>query len=197
LRAVGLTRAEAASQVGVDRRSAADWDKGIRTFYGGRVYPDGRVVRYRPAERLAAVKAPRTRYVQGERIDLDRVEQVIHPRFLSLLERERLHDLRKSGMSMRAIAATMGRSPSTISRELTRNSITAHGYLPHGAHRASVQRRLRPKVAKLAGDGPLREYVETRLRRKWSPQQISHRLVKDFPENPEMRVSVETIYRAI
>jgi IS30 family transposase len=44
LRASGLTRAKAAERVGVDRRSAADWDKGIRVFYGGRVYPDGRIV---------------------------------------------------------------------------------------------------------------------------------------------------------
>jgi transposase, IS30 family len=197
LRAAGMTRAQVAAQVGVDRRSAADWDKGIRSFYGGRVYPDGRVVRYRPAERLAAVRAPRTKYVLGERIDLERVERVIHPRFLSLLERERLHDLRKDGLSIRAIAGAMGRSASTISRELARNTTTVHGYTPHGAHRASVQRRRRPKTAKLADEGPLRDYVRTRLGKKWSPQQISHRLIKDFPDDPEMRVSAETIYQAI
>lgn len=145
LRAAGLTRAEAADQAGVDRRSAADWDKGIRVFYGGRIYPDGRIVRYRPEQRLAAVKSPRASYVQGEPVDLARVEQVIHSRYLSLLERERLHDLHRAGLSMRAIAVELGRAPSTISRELARNATTSRGYLPHGAHRASVQRRRRPK----------------------------------------------------
>jgi len=197
LRAAGLTRAQAAAQVGVDARSALDWDKGTRVFYGGRVYPDGRVVRYRPGQILAAVKSPRTTYVQGERVDLARVERVIHPRFLSLLERERLRDLHRAGMSLRAIAAELGRSPSTISRELARNTTSARGYLPHTAHRASVLRRARPKSPKLVANPALRTYVEARLGKKWSPQQISNRLVKDFPDDLEMRVSVETIYQAI
>ncbi len=197
LRKAGATRAEAAAQVGVDKRSAQDWDKGIRVFYGGRVYPDGRVVRYRPEQILAGVKKPRTLYVQGQRVALDRVERLIHPRYLSLLERERLRDLHRSGMSMRQIASTMGRSPSTVSRELARNSTTAGGYMPHAAHRASVRRRARPKHPKLLGETELSGYVAAKLRKRWSPQQISHRLVKDFPETPEMRVSTETIYQAI
>lgn len=90
LRAAGLTRAQAAERVGVDRRSAADWDKGIRVFYGGRVYPDGRVVHYRPEQRLAAVTSPRASYVHGEPVDLASVERVIHARYLSLMEREAL-----------------------------------------------------------------------------------------------------------
>jgi IS30 family transposase/transposase-like protein len=197
LRAAGLTRAEAAEQAGVDRRSAADWDKGIRAFYGGRIYPDGRIVHYRPEQRLAAVKSPRASYVQGEPVDLARVERVIHSRYLSLLERERLHDLHRAGLSMRAIAVELGRAPSTISRELARNTTSTRGYLPHGAHRASVQRRRRPKQHKLIEGTTLRKYVEARLRKKWSPQQISHRLIKDFPGDLEMRVSTETIYQAI
>ena len=184
LRAAGLTRAEAAEQVGVDRRSAADWDKGIRVFYGGRVYPDGRIVHYRPEQRLAAVTSPRASYVQGEPVDLGRVERVIHSRYLSLLERERLYDLHRAGLSMRSIAVELGRAPSTISRELARNTTSTRGYLPHGAHRASVQRRRRPKQHKLLEGSTLRRYVEARLRKKWSPQQISHRLIKEFPRRP-------------
>ena len=59
LRADGVSRADAARQVGVDKRSAQDWDKGIKPIPGGRVYPDGRVVRYRQAAILANVKNPR------------------------------------------------------------------------------------------------------------------------------------------
>lgn len=90
----------------------------------------------------------------------------------------------------------MGRSPSTISRELRRNT-TSRGYMPHTAHRMSVARRARPRQAKLVADPTLREYVQVRLKKKWSPQQISNRLIKDFPAAPEMRVCPETIYQAI
>ncbi|MFD4407741.1 IS30 family transposase [Nocardia sp. NPDC058499] len=197
LRKEGKTRAQAAAAVGVDKRSAQDWDKGIRVFYGGRVHSDGRVVKYSSQQILAGVKTPRTTYIHGERVDLDRVERVIDRRYLSLLERERLRDLHREGLSIRAIAVAMKRSPSTISRELRRNTVSARGYMPHAAHRASVQRRTRPKLPKLVADTVLLEYVQTRLKKKWSPQQISHRLVKDFPDSAEMRVSTETIYQAI
>jgi hypothetical protein len=119
----------------------------------GRIYPDGRVALYKPAEILANVKKPRTVWHQGERVDLGRVERVIDARYLSLLERERLKDLQQGGLSIRQIAALMGRAPSTISRELRRNTVSRHGYLPHSAHRASVKRRERPRRAKLSLEG--------------------------------------------
>jgi len=197
LRAQGVARREAARRLNVEAHRALDWDKGIRVFSKGRVYPDGRVVLYRPQEVLAHVKNPRTAWVQGERVPLHRVEQVIDARYLSLLERERLKDLLAQRMSMRAIARAMERSPSTISRELGRNTVARDGYLPHTAHRASVKRRERPRPAKLTREGPLRDYVADKLQRRWSPQQISHRLVRDFPHDRGMRVSHETIYQAI
>ncbi|WP_160297650.1 helix-turn-helix domain-containing protein [Demequina salsinemoris] len=168
LRAQGVARREAARRLNVEAHQALDWDKGIRVFSKGRVYPDGRVVLYRPQEVLAHVKKPRTAWVQGERVPLHRVEQVIDTRYLSLLERERLKDLLTQGMSMRAIARTMGRSPSTISRELGRNTVARDCYLPHTAHRASVKRRERPRPAKLTLEGPLRDYVSDKLQRRWS-----------------------------
>ncbi|WP_189116042.1 IS30 family transposase, partial [Pilimelia terevasa] len=195
LRSEGMTRAQAAAQVRADKRSAADWDKGITIIHRGRVYPDGRVVRY-PEPILAGVTKPRTSNTVGGKVDLDRVEKVIHRRYLSLLERE-LSDLRRSGMSIRMIAAQLRRSPSTISRELRRNTTTARGYLPHTAHRTSVQRRLRPRKPKLLTHPELRTYVQHRLGKKWSPQQVSRRLTKDFPDSTGMRVSTETIYQAI
>ncbi|WP_431951365.1 IS30 family transposase [Nocardia lijiangensis] len=191
-----MARAQAARQVGADKRSAADWDKGITIIHRGRIYPDGRVVRY-PDPILTGVKSPRTAAVLGGKVDLDRVEKVIHPRYLSLLEREQLRDLHRAGISIRKIAAELGRSPSTISRELRRNTVSERGYLPHAAHRTSVQRRLRPRTPKLVADPHLRAYVQSKLRKKWSPQQISHRLIVDFPSRSQMRVSTETIYQAI
>ncbi|MBF6423002.1 IS30 family transposase [Nocardia farcinica] len=196
LRAEGLTRAQAAQRVGADKRSAADWDKGITIIHRGRIYPDGRVVRY-PNPILADVNSPRAANVLGGRIDLDRVEKVIHPRYLSLLEREQVSDLHRAGLTIRRIATELGRSPSTISRELRRNTTSARGYLPHSAHRAAVARRSRSRDPKLTANAPLREYVRDKLARKWSPQQISHRLVLDFPADLQMRACTETIYQGI
>lgn len=196
LRAEGLTRREAAAKVGADPRSATDWDKGIQIIHYGRIYPDGRVVRY-PDPRLSGVK-PRTIRAIGGRVDLEKVEQVIHGRYLSLLDREQIRDLHRTGMSIRKIAAELDRSPSTISRELKRNTVsTTRGYLPHTAHRLSVQRRARPRSAKVIANSELLAYVQEKLKKKWSPEQISNRMTKDFPDRPEMRVSTETIYQAI
>nr|WP_133907324.1 IS30 family transposase [Actinophytocola oryzae] len=133
----------------------------------------------------------------GGSVDLNVVEKVIHARYLSLIEREQLQDLRRSGISIRQIAAEMGRAPSTISRELKRNTASPQGYMPHTAHRLSVRRRARPRQPKLVANVELRAYVQASLKKKWSPQQISNRLIKKFPDAPEMRVSTETIYQAI
>jgi IS30 family transposase len=152
LRAAGLTRAEARERVGADKRSATDWDKGITIINRGRVYPDGRVVRYSlpGASTLAGMTPPRIGRAIGGRVDLDRVEKLIDARYLSLLEREQLQDLHRSGLSIRRIATELNRSPSTISRELRRNTISVRGYLPHTAHRLSVTRRARPRQPKTA-----------------------------------------------
>jgi IS30 family transposase len=195
LRAAGLTRAQARKQVGADARSAIDWDKGITIINRGRVYPDGRVVRY-PERNNGGVPERRSRAIGGS-VDLEVVEKIIHRRYLSLVEREQLQDLRRSGLSIRKIASELGRSPSTISRELNRNTVSSRGYMPHTAHRLSVKRRARPRPPKLVANTALRHYVQAKLNKKWSPQQISHRLIKDFPTSSEMRVSTETIYQAI
>jgi len=91
----------------------------------------------------------------------------------------------------------MQRSPSTIRRELHRNTISARGYLPHTAHQLSVTRRARPRTPKIVANDRLRAYVQGKLSSKWSPQQISQRLVKEFPTAKKMRVSTATIYQAI
>ncbi len=99
LRATGLARAEARQRVGADAGSATDWDKGITIISRGRIYPDGRVVRY-PKQNNGAVPERRSRAIGGS-VDLNTVEKVINSRYLSLLDRERLRDLRNTGMSIR------------------------------------------------------------------------------------------------
>jgi IS30 family transposase len=116
---------------------------------------------------------------------------------LDLAQREQIHDLRANGMSIRSIARELCRAPSTISRELSRNTMSSVGYLPYAAQRAATARRQRPKERKLLAEGPLRDYVSHRLSKRWSPEQICQRMVKDFPCDETMRVSTETVYQAI
>ena len=118
-------------------------------------------------------------------------------RYLSFAEREEIALGRAAGRSVRAIAAGLGRQPSTISREIARNK----GY--RGRYRASVaedkaqQRARRPKTAKLATCAELRAIVQERLTQRWSPEQIAATLRQDYPTRPEMWVSHETIYQSL
>jgi transposase, IS30 family len=126
-------------------------------------------------------------------------------RYLSLGEREEIAVGLAAGDSVRAIAARLARAPSTISRELTRNSPRKRGQVYLARYRATAAqaktdaRARRPKPAKLATDPVLRDYVQTKLscEQHWSPAQIARRLVLDFPDDERMRVCHETIYQAI
>lgn len=189
LRREGLSRTEAAERLGIHRTTADEWDTGIRRLGNGRRYPDGRVVDYNLPmnERAPSAAAPAA---------LDRVEKPLDPRYLSLPERERIADLLAAGATLREIGRQLGRPPSTVSREIARNS-TDGQYFPYAAQRAAAVRRPRPKQAKLARPGPLRDYVEAKLATRWSPEQICHALVQDYPHDAEMRVCHETVYQAI
>jgi IS30 family transposase len=98
---------------------------------------------------------------------------------------------------MRLIAARLRRSPSTISRELARNHGPGGGYRASSAHVLAYERASRPKPAKLVTNLVLRDKVEQDLKRKYSPEQISGRLLVEFPDDLEMRVSPETIYQSL
>nr|WP_143467152.1 IS30 family transposase [Lentzea kentuckyensis] len=129
----------------------------------------------------------------------------VSDRYLSLEEREEIAVLRAEKLSMREIGRRLGRSASTISRELERNSLPLRKERPTmpRKYRATVaqakaeRRAKRPKQAKLAGDDRLRAVVQDGLARRRSPRQISARLRLDFPDEPEMRVSHETIYQSL
>src|SRR5215204_457771 len=98
---------------------------------------------------------------------------------------------------MRAIARRLGRSPSTVSRELRRNADRLGGYRATTAHAIAYERASRPKPAKLATNLALRQVVQDDLTRRFSPEQIAGRLRRRFPEDPEMWVSTETIYQSL
>jgi IS30 family transposase len=104
--------------------------------------------------------------------------------------------LHAQGLRDAEIGRKLGRPRSTIWRELRRNS-TAEGYRASSAQHAAETRAKRPKTAKLAADVVLRERVQADLTAKWSPAQISARLKRDFPDQPRMHVTHETIYQAI
>jgi IS30 family transposase len=154
-------------------------------------------------------------------------------RYLSFSEREEIALLRVQGAGVREIARWIGRSASTVSRELRRNAATRGGKLEYRASVAQWKAEMiarRPKTAKLVADPRLREYVQQRLagqirrpdgtavpgpatrpwngrnkgRRQdrrwgncWSPEQISHRLRVEFPDDESMRISHEAIYQAL
>ena len=118
-------------------------------------------------------------------------------RYLSVREREEIAVGLAAGESLRSIAGRLGRSPSTVSREVRRNSRGRRSYRALAAQGQAQWRARRPKTAKLAGNDELREWVQGKLRESWSPEQISVVLEREFPGRPEMRVSHETIYQAL
>jgi len=119
-------------------------------------------------------------------------------RFLSVEERIRIADLLGEGASLRVIAAELGRSPSTISREVRRNADPVNGrYRPHAAQACADARRPRPRPRRLAVNVELHSLVQDWLQLKWSPEQITVMLGEQFPDRVQMRVSHETIYQAL
>ena len=113
---------------------------------------------------------------------------------LRLEERERLAVLKAEGLSLRAIAAQLGRAASTISRELRRNALPKGGYLPVHAEGCYLERRQRPAV--LERDAKLGRFVRERLLEGWTPEQIAGWL-KRGEERGLRAVSLETIYAFI
>lgn len=167
----GVSSKEACRIVGINPRTGKQWRNG------------------RNASRGHAAVAPITRPVTAP-----------GGRSRYLREDERIHiaDRLREKATIRAIAAELGRAPSTISREVRRNAHPRSGdYRPHAAQARAQARRPRPKIGKLAADPQLRQAVQAGLDQRWSPEQIVRRLRRDFPDQPEMHVTHETIYRAL
>lgn len=117
-------------------------------------------------------------------------------RTLSLSEREEISRGLVSGMGVRAISRDLARSPSTVSREINRNG-GPRNYRANKADTAAWKRAKRPKECVLSMRVDLCEVVAFKLGKRWSPQQISGWLEREYPDNAAMRVSHETIYKTL
>jgi len=111
-------------------------------------------------------------------------------------EREEISRELACGTSLRQIARDLERSPSTISREVERNGGVDVYRAESAEHRASEFAK-RPKLCKLALNARLRQRIATKLKMDWAPQQISGWLKDAYPDNENMRVSHETIYKSL
>jgi transposase, IS30 family len=169
----GVSNSEACQIVGVNRKTGKRWRHG-RTI----ISSSGRKLHYPPVASAG--------------------KREISDRYLSEDERVQIADLRRAGAGVRAIARKLRRSPSTISRELRRNRDAASGqYRPFAAQRRAAERRARPRAGKLARDMVLKEFVQQRLERRWSPEQICQALRREFPGDPQRHLVHETVYQAI
>ena len=115
---------------------------------------------------------------------------------LGLAEREEISRGIAAGLAIRAIARSLGRAPSTVCREITRNGGT-RTYRAARADKQAWERALRPKQCRLACSGRLRRRVAQKLALQWSPEQISGWLRREYPGDPSMRISHEAIYRSL
>ena len=117
-------------------------------------------------------------------------------RVLSLAEREEISRGVVAGQSLRSIAASLGRAPSTISREINRNG-GRRRYRANQADKAAWERACRPKTCKLAHNRALASMVAKKLQLEWSPRQIAGWLKRTYPDDEAFQVSHETIYRTL
>jgi len=114
-------------------------------------------------------------------------------RALTLAEREEISRGVVVGLSLRSIAALLGRAPSTVSREIKRNGGRRY-YRANKADEAAWERAHRPKTCKLAQNRALARIVARKLQCRWSPRQIAGWLKRTYPNDETYQVSHETIY---
>ena len=115
---------------------------------------------------------------------------------LTLAEREEISRGMVAGHSLRSIAVSLGRAPSTVSREINRNGGRQH-YRANVADKEAWNRALRPRTCKLVHNRALAGIVAKKLRGLWSPEQIAGWLKYTYPDDENFQVSHETIYRSL
>jgi transposase, IS30 family len=168
----GVSSVRASRMVGINPRTGKRWRNGRRLKLGGTILDMPPVIDHRPLKQYS-------------------------PRYLCEDERIRLADLRRARLSVREIGLLMGRSPSTISRELRLGSDSSGRYRPHEAHRRALARRRVHRPSRLCRDEALRSWVAGKLTARWSPEQISHDLRQQFPQQPDRWLCTESIYQAV
>jgi IS30 family transposase len=163
----GSSQTEAAALAGVSQTAAQQWVK-------------------------QAGYVPRT---QAPVVAIDaRAARVRAP--LTFVDRCRLEDLLEDDRTPARAAVLLGRHKDTVNREIVRGH-TASGYRAQVGQNIAEANRKRPKQRKLEAESALRAEVLRGLEQRHSPEQIAGRLGEDFPDDPEMWVSAETIYQAI
>ncbi|UZJ26987.1 IS30 family transposase (plasmid) [Rhodococcus antarcticus] len=170
--AAGVSNSEACRTVGVNRKTGTRWRYGRSIPAAG-----GGLLHYAPVLR------PR--------------DGVISSRYLSEQERVVIADLHRGGVSGRVIAAELGRSPSTVSRELARNTDPGRRYGAGVAQARAVLRRGRPRPRRVERDVVLRVFVQQCLDVRWSPEQVSHALSVEFADQPARQLCTESLYQAL
>ena len=115
---------------------------------------------------------------------------------LTLAEREEISRGVIAGQSLRGIAVSLGRAPSTVSREIERNG-GRRTYRANTADQAASDRAHRPQTCKLVKNQALARVVASQLKDHWSPEQIAGRLKRAYPNDESNQVSHETIYRSL
>jgi len=170
--AQGVNNSEACRLVGIDRKTGNRWRYGRKVRNSA-----GAVVIYPPVKIKEA--SPRS------------------PRYLSEQERIEIADQLAANVSVRGIALNLGRAPSTISREIRRNSDASGRYRPHQAERFARLRACRPRTRRIALDKVLAETVQELLGQRWSPEQVAHELREVFVGQRSRWLCKETIYQAI
>ena len=118
---------------------------------------------------------------------------------ITLFEREEISRYLASGHSLRVIAASLNRAPSSISREIHQSGVVDLKYYRaiFAQWQSNKMRHKLPKNRKLANNAPLRKIVLYYLAKNWSPEQIAKRLIILYPSDMDMRISHETIYSYI
>jgi len=170
----GVSNSEACRMVGINRRTGTRWRFG-RTIQD----TAGQPVHCPP---VSAPRPPKPR----------------HPRYLSATERITIADLNREGKTLQEIAAAIGRSTSTISRELRRNADPTTGrYLPATADRLAAARVAQPCPRRVTRDEELRAVVGELLAKRWSPEQVAHELRQRFPDHRERQLCTESLYQAL
>ena len=163
---------------------------GRKTTAHVRIHDDGRLIDYKTGVITYRPTGCQSRLSRWSRPQM-------HPRFLTLTERELIADLRRQGARCgRSGGRWAGRPPRSNARSTARSVgwVLSAERVPSGPGRRAGAR---PKDSKLARRGPLREYVDDRLRERWSPEQICHAWSWSSPTTRSMRASPETIYQAI
>jgi IS30 family transposase len=115
---------------------------------------------------------------------------------LTLVEREEISRGVVAGQPLRCIAASLGRAPSTVSREINRNG-GLRKYRASAADQAASDRAHRPQTCKLVGNRALARVVASKLKGRWSPEQVAGWLKRKNPDDENYQVSHETIYRSL